>query len=778
MPDSQKKTRAPLLARRPESYVSAINRPRLTLFFFLAVGALVSVRNARFPVARNALDYMKAALEIIARHYDVISVAHEHGSIGGKPLMFSLVAAPFVWLLGGNSGIIATSAVGTSVFLMATMITLGRLSRINGDGRSNSISLGLIFTALNPLVLYQFWSGYPDSLFSGLVLLAFILSDSIVENDGPSVRKKIVLLGLTICLAFHIKLYGIVLLLTCPLYILTKSNWKSGSYSWSDASTILFLVVWTSIFIVLIISKLGYDPLLVFDSNSGFGEYVAILHGSVMKSASDSMQILFFFTLLSFHVALMFILKREAWSIRSIAPVMFIGVYCVGLLPSAGTGINMRYFLPVLPFVASGLASGASVTSSLGRRAVLCSYSLIAVALALNFNVAQSEKITHNIVAAAYGRYPILTRWLDNLRMPVHIALKNQIDTINANVPDGSILYWSSEYYKTATHGLAYHLGVKRSLDVRYVLEPSYPQYSDHPVFLTEFTSTAPPDSLWWPPKWATPVSYGQGLFRLDPASIQLTSLSGDFVPTGAPLEVRADIDPRDPYTVREVEFVESGAVISKSHRRPFEMRLSDPAPGRHEIIARVAYVERSAVTSAPIDIYVGAPTLERIAGDIDELISEDEDGLEHASQDVLFLDKNFRIEGIRFRNISVQRGARLAGVHLWFTSARAEEERTVLDIRAEFSPNAEGFRLIDWDLASRPATTSHIIWEPTPWRDGQKVESPDLTTVVEQVLSRNDWRSGNSLLLLFRVEGKRRLVRAGKEGGRDAPRLQITLKQ
>lgn len=776
--DSHEKVTAAPPADSPDSPRSVLHCSHLTLGCLLVFGALLSLINLRWPVTRNALDYMKAAVEIIERHFDLVSVAHEHDSIGGKPLLFPLIATPFVSFFGFNTAVIMASAVGTGFFLLAAVFTLARLSKMSHGNITDSISLGLILTALNPLVLYQFWSGYPDSLFSGLVLLAFVLSDNIVDDDGHNSGRHTVLLGLTIALAVHTKVYGAVLLLTCPLYILMRNNRKPIIHSSRAATMFFFSIVWLLLVAILILAKLGYDPLLTLDANSGFNGYVSIFRNAITENTVDSLQTLSFCIFLAFHIALAFLFKAKAWYARSMAPAVFIGIYIVGLFPYWGTGINMRYFLPAFPFIASMLVSGARHTSPMTKRIVLYSYSLVAIALVLNFNIAWVGNITHNMTAKVYSRFPGLARRLDNLRMPVQVALKKQIDVINANVPDGSILYWSSDYYKTATHGLAYHLGVKKTLEIKYVLEPTYPQYSDRPVFLAEFMPTEPRATLWRAPTWATPTSYGNGLFRLDPASIQLVSLSGDFVTGGKPLRIRANINPRDPYTIREVEFFESGHTIAKSQRPPFELTWSAPTPGRHEIFARADYTDRTPIISSPLDVYVGVQALERIADETDDLLMEGEDGALYATQDLLLLNRQVRRVGIRFRNIGVQRAARLTGAHLLLTSAQSQTGRTALDIRAEFSPNAKGLQLEDGDLSKRPSTAFHVIWEIGAWTAGQTVESPDIAPILEEVFSQEGWRSGNSLMILIQVSGEGVFAQAATEDGRSSPRLQVTLKQ
>jgi hypothetical protein len=189
----------------------------------------------------------------------------------------------------------------------------------------------------------------------------------------------------------------------------------------------------------------------------------------------------------------------------------------LGLLTFPGTSYNMRYYLPAFLFIAPPLAAGAASLGMMARRAVLGIYGVIAVLFVLTFNFAPMQRSLGPVVTRVWKHLPP-NMWLDNLRLPVQMAIRGQINQINAQVPDGSVLYWSSSYYKTATHGLAEHLGVKKGLDIRYVLQDTDVPPSPTPIFLTEFTATEPVSKLWQPPAWAKVTPLGQGLFRLDAA--------------------------------------------------------------------------------------------------------------------------------------------------------------------------------------------------------------------------------------------------------------------
>src|SRR5713226_8189811 len=192
---------------------------QVTLWIFLAAGTLFAVANQGWPIARNALCYAKAALGIAEHHFNVFTIAHDRAWTSGKPIFFPAFAAPFVWLFDVNAGTIMASAIGTAFFLWMVALALPRLNRFSGLDPS-LMPLEFVLVAFNPLVLYQFWSAYPDSLFAGLVMLAFILTDVIATEPERDTRWYIFGLGMTIYLAIHTKLYGAVLLLTCPLYLL------------------------------------------------------------------------------------------------------------------------------------------------------------------------------------------------------------------------------------------------------------------------------------------------------------------------------------------------------------------------------------------------------------------------------------------------------------------------------------------------------------------------------------------------------------------------------
>jgi len=758
------------------STVDSDRKLRLTFWIFLAAGTLLTPANLGWPIARNALCYGKAALGIIEHHFNLFAISHDHAWTSGKPIFFSAFAAPFVWLFDVNAGTIIASAIGTAFFLWMVALALPRLNRLSGLDPT-LMPLEFVLVAFNPLVFYQFWSAYPDSLFAALVMLAFILTDVIASEPERDTRWHIFGLGVTIYLAIHTKLYGAVLLLTCPVYLLMHGRQLVIRSSHPAPKIGILAAAFAALAMVLVAAKLGINPLLDFAPGGGFVGSVGVVVGPKISDVIGSVSMLGFAVLLIFQAALLFLAMGAAWRAWAPSPTVFAAIYLLGLFTFPGTGYNMRYFLPAFPFLVPALAAGARSIGPIARRTILGAYGAISCILVLGFNFAPVEKMLDPILAKVSVRYWRLNLWLDNLRLPVQIALKKQIEAINAGVPPGSVFYWSSDYYGTATHGLAEHLGVKKGLDIRYVLQPSEIQASLGSVFLTAFTSEVPPRRLWQAPNWAAVKNVGYGLFRLDPISVELVSLSGDFVKQKNPIRLQAKVTIGDRLKVSTVEFTEGEQILGSDREQPFELKWQNPTPGRHEIVARVRYGERDALVSESV-IYVGIPALERTAKTTGDLALEVQDGYVWPPYEVLEMVANKSAIGIHFDKVNVPQGVHIANAYLQFTAARPESRPTVLEIQAELSGNLPALKFAKGDLSRRHRTTASVIWEPNPWTTvGEQERSPNLAPILEEVFAQAGWRPGNAVVLLMHGSG-RRIAQLPDEDGRGAPKLYIELQQ
>ena len=772
-----------VVAAAIESHLTPVNRKLwLTLVAFVAVGILFTVLNLHLPIARNALCYAKAALKISEQHFNVFAVVHDRVWSSGKPIFFALLAAPFVQLFGAGVATLIASSAGTVFFLWMAAFTLARLNRRSGlDPAITPFQLALV--ALNPLVLYQFWSAYPDSLFAGLVLLAFNITDGIAVSPERDTRWQILALGVTIDVAIHTKLYGAVLMLACPFYLLMHGRKLIACSSHRSSKLAILCVVFAALTADLGTAALGRNPLLDFADGAGFGGYKSGLVDAASRDIRGALSMLGFAALLVFQVTLPFLATHAARRAWRLAPAAFAAIYLLGLLTFPATYYNMRYFLPAFPFLAVPVAAGVASLALVPRRTVLAAFGALAALLVLVFNVAAVEERLQPVlsaVAAPGGRLGVwLDDWLDNLRLPSQIELMKQIHAVNTGVPRGSVLYWASDYNKTASHGLAEHLGVKAGLDIRYLLHPVAVKPSTDPVFLTEFTSYPPRERLSQTPGWATAQSLGPGLFRLDPISVELVSVSGDYVAAPSPIELQAHVTTLGTgLKVNSVKFLEAGKLLGEAREQPYTVNWDNPPPGRHQVEARVSYGKGDVLTPEPIVVYVGVPALEREAGATNATTSERNNGAIEFVDDALDLTAGGSIVAVRFDKVDVPHGAHVADTYLEITAAGRDAPPAGLVIQAELSADAPPLSLDSGDLSRRRRTTGSVSWHPKT-RTGavERERSPNLAPILEEVFAQTAWRPGNAVVLLIRGCG-RQAAHLSRGDGHGAPRLYVELRQ
>ncbi|MDN3511516.1 MAG: hypothetical protein NG784_09450, partial [Candidatus Jettenia sp.] len=103
--------------------------------------------------------------------------------------------------------------------------------------------------------------------------------------------------------------------------------------------------------------------------------------------------------------------------------------------------------------------------------------------------------------------------------------------------------------------------------------------------------------------------------------------------------------------------------------------------------------------------------------------------------------------------------------------------EATSLTIQGENVDNAMAFTAVSGNISSRPRTISAVPWSPVPWTTvgevGPKQRTPDISSIIQEIINRPGWSSGNSVVVIFTGTGKR--VAEAYDGNQaEAPLLYI----
>jgi hypothetical protein len=142
-----------------------------------------------------------------------------------------------------------------------------------------------------------------------------------------------------------------------------------------------------------------------------------------------------------------------------------------------------------------------------------------------------------------------------------------------------------------------------------------------------------------------------------------------------------------------------------------------------------------------------------------------------------LVYDKSNQVVGIRFPDITVPQGAIIVSSYVQFQTDEVDSGTAALTIQGQAIDDAPTFSSASGNISSRSRTTAAVSWSPPTWSPvgtaGPEQRTPDLSPVIQQIVNRPGWASGNALALIITGTGARVAESFnGDEAG--APLLQI----
>ncbi len=130
---------------------------------------------------------------------------------------------------------------------------------------------------------------------------------------------------------------------------------------------------------------------------------------------------------------------------------------------------------------------------------------------------------------------------------------------------------------------------------------------------------------------------------------------------------------------------------------------------------------------------------------------------------------------GMRFTGITIPAGASITNAYIQFQADEVDTGSAALVVRGEATDNALTYSGTNNNITSRAQTTASVPWTPVSWNAigdaGVAQRTPDLTAVIQEIVNRSGWTSGNALALMVTGSGKR--VAESYEGS-TAPLLHV----
>ncbi len=171
---------------------------------------------------------------------------------------------------------------------------------------------------------------------------------------------------------------------------------------------------------------------------------------------------------------------------------------------------------------------------------------------------------------------------------------------------------------------------------------------------------------------------------------------------------------------------------------------------------------------SAPVTIFVGVRGFERSIVQFNDDAEELANGRMYLdSSDLDLIHGSYRggkrydqVVGMRFTDIRIPQGTRIKKAYLQFTVDEVSTGPTALTIHAELAGNAGPFTDVRHNISSRKRASATVKWSPEPWsvvgQRSEKQRTPDLSSLIQEVIAQPGWQEGNALVLIVTGSGKR----------------------
>ena len=218
--------------------------------------------------------------------------------------------------------------------------------------------------------------------------------------------------------------------------------------------------------------------------------------------------------------------------------------------------------------------------------------------------------------------------------------------------------------------------------------------------------------------------------------------------------------------TLTPLEFYVDSLLVGVDSTPPYALNWLPPTYGQY-ILKVVATDNKGSSTTKEISITVQNGTTHTISvqinsgnDDAEERISDGDMDLTSTDLELITDGSDAQEVGLRFNNVNIPFGAAIDTAYIQFTTDESQTEPTNLTIHGEAVDSAAAFTSTDFDVSSRTTTMASTDWSPPGWTTvnaaGTDQQTPNLDTVVQEVIDRPGWKTNNPMAFIITGTGHR----------------------
>ncbi|MGJ8744195.1 Ig-like domain-containing protein [Polaribacter sp.] len=203
---------------------------------------------------------------------------------------------------------------------------------------------------------------------------------------------------------------------------------------------------------------------------------------------------------------------------------------------------------------------------------------------------------------------------------------------------------------------------------------------------------------------------------------------------------------------IAQVDFYIDGVFLSTDASYPYETSYLLDTDGSFNITAIALDNEGGTATSSNVTItLLSAPTTVSY-----QIINSDDDAWEKGNGDMKLTENDHALSkegfiGLRYQNVQVPENATITEAYIEFIASRKEKKNTSrVNVYGELSNNANPYNSVDYNISNRTSTSSSVSWTFANWFEDVTYTSPDLTTIVQEIIDQGGWTSGSAMAFMF----------------------------
>jgi hypothetical protein len=180
------------------------------------------------------------------------------------------------------------------------------------------------------------------------------------------------------------------------------------------------------------------------------------------------------------------------------------------------------------------------------------------------------------------------------------------------------------------------------------------------------------------------------------------------------------------------------------------------------DVTEGVVILNTAVVTFDPVPTGGGGGVIDvRVVASSDDAEERADRSMYRTSSDLeMVYDGGDQTVGMRFTGVAILRGASITNAHVQFQVDETPSATTSLTIQGQATDNAVTFGTSDGDISSRDRTGAAVSWAPPPWSNrgaaGADQRTPNLASIIQEIVNRGGWASGNALVIIITGTGER----------------------